>query len=63
MSVDNALARPMYEVAEWKFEGDGWLQGYQNPDRTGNASATLVVSKLTSKLPISERAPSSLLHP
>lgn len=41
-----ADSRPMPEVAEWKFEGGGWLQVYQNPDRAGMGSVTLAVSDL-----------------
>ena len=28
-----ADSRPMYEVAECKFEGGGWLRVYRAPDR------------------------------
>ena len=41
-----ADSRPMPEVAEWKFEGGGWLQVYQNRDRAGMGSVTLAVSDL-----------------
>jgi predicted enzyme related to lactoylglutathione lyase len=37
-------ARPMPEVAEWKFERGGWLQVYQLPERAGSGSFTLAVS-------------------
>jgi predicted enzyme related to lactoylglutathione lyase len=39
-----ADSKPMPEVAEWKFEGGGWLQVYQLPERAGSGSFTLAVS-------------------
>jgi predicted enzyme related to lactoylglutathione lyase len=41
-----ADSRPMAEVAEWKFEGGGWLQVYQRPERAGLGSVTLAVSDI-----------------
>ena len=41
-------ARPMAEVAEWKFDRGGWLQVYQLPERAGKGSLTLAVSNLYS---------------
>jgi predicted enzyme related to lactoylglutathione lyase len=41
-----ADSRPMSEVAEWKFEGGGWLQVYQLPERAGSGSFTLSVNNL-----------------
>lgn len=41
-----ADSRPMAEVAEWKFEGGGWLQVYQRPKRAGLGSVTLAVSDM-----------------
>ena len=35
-------ARPMQEVAEWEFSGGGWMQVFQDPDRAGSSSVTLV---------------------
>jgi len=46
----SADSRPMPEVAEWKFEGGGWLQVYQNPDRAGRGSVTLAVSDLDEQI-------------
>jgi len=43
-------SRPMPEVAEWKFEGGGWLQVYQGPERAGSGSFTLAVSSLDEEL-------------
>ncbi|MDB6001478.1 MAG: hypothetical protein JWP52_3177 [Rhizobacter sp.] len=43
-------SRPMSEVAEWKFEGGGWLQVYQLPGRAGSGSFTLAVSDLESEV-------------
>lgn len=37
---------PMKEVAEWRFEGGGWLQVYQSKDRIGTGSVTLSVKDL-----------------
>ncbi|MDB5779442.1 MAG: hypothetical protein JWP79_562 [Polaromonas sp.] len=42
----SADSRPMAEVAEWKFEGGGWLQVYQRPKRAGLGSVTLAVTDL-----------------
>ena len=39
-------SRPMPEVAEWKFDGGGWLQVYQLPARAGSGSFTLAVSSI-----------------
>ena len=36
----------MREVAEWKFEGGGWLQVYQLPARAGGGSVTLAVTSI-----------------
>ncbi len=41
-----ADSRPMAEVAEWRFEGGGWLQVYQRPERAGLGSVTLAVSDI-----------------
>jgi hypothetical protein len=30
-----ADSTPMSEVAEWKFDGGGWLQVYRHPERAG----------------------------
>jgi predicted enzyme related to lactoylglutathione lyase len=45
-----ADSRPMSEVAEWKFEGGGWLQVYQNRDRAGTGSVTFAVSDLDEQI-------------
>jgi predicted enzyme related to lactoylglutathione lyase len=37
---------PMKELAEWKFDGGGWLQVYQAPERAGGGSCTLSVEDL-----------------
>ena len=39
-------SRPMAELAEWRFDGGGWLQLYQLPERAGASSVTLAVSDL-----------------
>jgi len=41
-----ADSREMPDVAEWKFEGGGWLQVYLGPERAGSGSFTLAVSNL-----------------
>ncbi|SDA60413.1 MULTISPECIES: VOC family protein [unclassified Janthinobacterium] len=41
-----ADARPMPEVAEWKFDRGGWLQLYQQPERAGGGSVTLAVDDI-----------------
>ncbi len=40
----------MPEVAEWKFDGGGWLQVYQSLDRAGTGSVTLAVSDLDEQI-------------
>ena len=39
-------SRQESEVVEWKFERGGWLQVYQNAERAGSGSFSLVVSSL-----------------
>ncbi|MEP7155172.1 MAG: VOC family protein [Betaproteobacteria bacterium] len=41
-----ADSKPMPEVHEWQFERGGWLQVYELPERAGNCSFTLAVSRL-----------------
>lgn len=41
-----ADAKPMPEVAEWRFERGGWLQVYQLPERAGGCSCTFAVDDL-----------------
>ena len=45
-----ADSTPMPEVSEWKFEGGGWLQVYQNQERAGSSSVTLAVSNLDQQI-------------
>src|ERR1700704_6586416 len=45
-----ADSRPMPEVAEWKFEGGGWLQVYQLKERAGASSVTLAVSSIDEQI-------------
>jgi hypothetical protein len=40
----------MAELAEWKFQGGGWLQVYQAPDRAGKGSCTLSVNDLAGEV-------------
>lgn len=41
-----ADSRPMPTVAEWKFDGGGWLQVYELRERAGHGSVTLAVTDL-----------------
>ncbi len=43
-------SKPMPEVIEWKFEGGGWLQVYQLPERAGKGSLTLAVTGLEEQI-------------
>ena len=45
-----ADSTPMPEVAEWKFDGGGWLQVYQLRERAGHGSVTLAVSDLEAQI-------------
>ena len=40
----------MPEVAEWEFEGGGWLQVYELSERAGHGSFTLSVSSLAEQV-------------
>ncbi|GHA23162.1 glyoxalase [Devosia pacifica] len=39
-------ARPMSEVAEWKFSTGGWVQVFTDADRAGSSLVTLIVSDI-----------------
>lgn len=41
---------PMPEVAEWKFEGGGWLQVYQSKNFSGATSITLSVTDIDDQI-------------
>ena len=41
---------PMAELAEWKFEGGGWLQVYELRERAGSGSFTLSVTCLDEQI-------------
>lgn len=41
---------PMAEVAEWKFEGGGWLQVYQSQQHVGATSVTLAVTNINEQI-------------
>ena len=45
-----ADSTPMKELAEWRFEGGGWLQVYEGADRAGSGSFTLSVSDLAGEV-------------
>ena len=45
-----ADSTPMSEVAEWKFDGGGWLQVYQLAERAGRGSVTFAVSNLEQQI-------------
>jgi predicted enzyme related to lactoylglutathione lyase len=51
-----ADAAPSKELVEWKFEGGGWLQVYQVPDRAGKGSCTLSVTDLAAEISRLKRA-------
>lgn len=39
-------SQPMEGVAEWKFDGGGWLQLFADSERAGDSSITLSVDDL-----------------
>jgi predicted enzyme related to lactoylglutathione lyase len=43
-------ARPMSEVAEWKFVTGGWVQVFTDADRAGASLVTLIVDDLAETL-------------
>jgi catechol 2,3-dioxygenase-like lactoylglutathione lyase family enzyme len=43
-------ARPMDELAEWKFSSGGWMQVFTDSERAGSSSITLVETDLASRL-------------
>lgn len=43
-------ARPMSEVAEWKFAKGGWIQVFEDPERAGHSAVTLVEGSLDEQL-------------
>lgn len=43
-------ARPMSEVAEWKFSTGGWVQIFTDFDRAGASLVTLIVDDLAETL-------------
>lgn len=45
-----ADARPMSEIAEWKFSTGGWVQVFTDADRAGSSLVTLIVSDLAEVL-------------
>jgi predicted enzyme related to lactoylglutathione lyase len=45
-----ADARPMADVAEWKFSTGGWVQVATDADRAGASSVTLIVDDLAAHL-------------
>lgn len=45
-----ADARPTPELAEWEFEGGGWLQVYQLAERAGTGSCTLVKRDMDARM-------------
>ena len=45
-----ADSSPMPEVTEWRFDGGGWLQVYENRQRAGSGSVTLAVSDLEEQI-------------
>jgi len=45
-----ADARPMEGLAEWKLADGGWIQVFQDKERAGSSSVTLLVSGLDDQL-------------
>lgn len=45
-----ADARPMADVAEWKFSTGGWVQVSTDADRAGASSVTLIVDDLAGQV-------------
>lgn len=45
-----ADSTPMPELAEWRFEGGGWLQVYAGPERAGGGSFTVAVDDMDQTL-------------
>ena len=45
-----ADSTPMPTIAEWKFDGGGWLQVYQQPERASAGSFTFAVSDIESEI-------------
>jgi hypothetical protein len=43
-------AQPMREVAEWRFSKGGWIQVFEDADRAGHSSVTLVEENLDKRL-------------
>lgn len=50
-----ADARPMPNLAEWRFPRGGGLQVYELPERAGQGSATLAVSDLAAQIAALDR--------
>jgi hypothetical protein len=50
-----ADSKPAVELAEWKFEGGGWLQVYANAERAGSGSLTLAITSLDDQMATLER--------
>ncbi len=42
--------RPMPNVAEWQFEKGGWIQIFEDEDRAGASSMTLVETDLDKRI-------------
>jgi hypothetical protein len=49
-------ARPMEGLAEWKFEGGGWLQVNENRVLAGRSSVTLVETDMSERMSMLTRA-------
>lgn len=42
-------SRPMPNLAEWQFETGGWLQVFEDAERAGKSSVTLVENDLSAR--------------
>lgn len=47
---------PMPGLVEWEFPGGGWLQVYENPERAGSGSVTIIEDDLETRIASLETA-------
>ena len=49
-------SRPMEEVAEWEFERGGWIQVFEDKERAGCSSVTLVETDVARRTGVLKKA-------